>query len=86
MNIEVLLEKQAFPTCDSVDAAWDYDYLRSSILKLVEGRRFNLQETIAREIYDLIAARRGVAGVRVSTRKPDIYPDCASVGVELSSY
>ena len=36
-----------------------------------------------REIYDLVAARRGVTALRVSTRKPDIYPDCAGVGVEL---
>jgi dihydroneopterin aldolase len=34
----------------------------------------------------MIAARRGVTGIRVSTRKPDIYPDCDSVGVELSSF
>ena len=39
-----------------------------------------------REIYDLVAARRGVTALRVSTRKPDIYPDCAGVGVELSSF
>jgi dihydroneopterin aldolase len=39
-----------------------------------------------REIYDLVAARRGVTALRVSTRKPDIYKDCAGVGVELSSF
>ncbi len=50
------------------------------------GRRFNLQETFVREIYDLVAARRGVTALRVSTRKPDIYPDCAGVGVELASF
>jgi dihydroneopterin aldolase len=53
---------------------------------LVATRRYNLQETLARAIYDMIAARRGVTGIRVSTRKPDIYPDCDSVGVELSSF
>ncbi len=86
VNMEVWLEATHFPTCDSVDAAWDYDFLRSSLLEMVAGRRFNLQETVAHEIYDLIAARQGVKAVRVSTRKPDIYPDCAAVGVELSSF
>jgi dihydroneopterin aldolase len=52
----------------------------------VEGRRFNLQETVAHAIYDLVAARAGVVGLRVSTRKPDVYPDCEAVGVELSSF
>jgi dihydroneopterin aldolase len=86
VNIEVWLAPGHFPDCDSVDAAWDYDILRTSVLALVEGRRFNLQETVAHEIYQLVAARAGVEALRVSTRKPDIYPDCAAVGVELSSF
>jgi 7,8-dihydroneopterin aldolase/epimerase/oxygenase len=53
---------------------------------LVDERRYNLQETMCRAIYDLIAARQGVTALRVSTRKPDIYPDCAAVGVELASF
>lgn len=86
INIEVWLSEAAFPDCDTVASAWDYDVLRTSVLALVSGRRFNLQETVAHQVYDLIAARQGVIGVRVSTRKPDIYPDCAAVGVELSSF
>ena len=53
---------------------------------MAQGRRVNLQETLVREIYELIAARAGVTGLRVSTRKPDVYPDCAGVGVELASF
>ena len=86
VNIEVWLDAQNFPVCDTVEAAWDYDFLRREVLTLVAGRRFNLQETVCREIYDLVAARRGVQALRVSTRKPDIYPDCAAVGVEIASF
>lgn len=86
VNIEVWLHADHFPACDTVSAAWDYDVLRTSVLALLAGRRFNLQETVAHEIYDLVAARAGVSAVRVSTRKPDIYHDCAAVGVELSSF
>jgi dihydroneopterin aldolase len=39
-----------------------------------------------REIYALIAARAGVTRLRVAARKPDIYPDCAAVGVEIASF
>lgn len=85
VTIEVWLNEAAFADVDEVAAAWDYDFLRTEILRLVEGRRFNLQETLAREIYTLVAARAGVTGLRVSTSKPDVYPDCAAVGVELSS-
>jgi dihydroneopterin aldolase len=86
VNIEVWLTAAAFPQCDTVAQAWDYDTLRTSVLALVVGRRFNLQETVAHEIYALIAARQGVKALRVSTRKPDIYPDCAAVGVEIGSF
>ena len=86
VNIEVWLDEAFFPRCDIVADAWDYDVLRSSVLALASGRRFNLQETVAHMIYELVAARQGVTAVRVSTRKPDIYPDCVSVGVELSSF
>ncbi len=86
INIEVWLAETAFPRCDSVAQAWDYDVLRTAVLGLVAGRRFNLQETVAHSIYEMIAARHGVTAIRVSTRKPDIYPDCAAVGVELASF
>jgi dihydroneopterin aldolase len=86
INIEVWLAVTAFPRCDTVGQAWDYDVLRSAVLALVGGRRFNLQETVAHLIYEMIAARNGVTAIRVSTRKPDIYPDCAAVGVELASF
>jgi 7,8-dihydroneopterin aldolase/epimerase/oxygenase len=86
VNIEVWLAETAFPRCDTVLEAWDYDVLRTAVLDLVSARRFNLQETVAHEIYALVAARHGVEALRVSTRKPDIYADCAAVGVEISSF
>jgi dihydroneopterin aldolase len=86
VTVEVWLEADAFAPTDEVGAAWDYDFLRTEIGRLANGRRFNLQETLVREIYELVAARRGVSALRVSSRKPDIYSDCAGVGVELASF
>ena len=86
LTVEVWVDEAAFAADDDHASAWDYDFLRTEIARLVEGRRFNLQETVVREVYDLVAARRGVTALRVSARKPDIYPDCAGVGVELSSF
>lgn len=86
VTVEIWLDEASFAVEDVVTAAWDYDFLRTEILRLVEGRRYNLQETLAREIYTLVAARAGVKGLRVATNKPDVYPDCAAVGVELSSF
>jgi dihydroneopterin aldolase len=86
VTVEVWLEAGAFPHSDEAAEAWDYDFLRRDVAALVAARRYNLQETLARAIYELVAARRGVSALRVSTRKPDIYPDCAGVGVELASF
>lgn len=86
VTVELWLDEASFAAVDDVAAAWDYDFLRSEILRLVEGRRYNLQETLVREIYTLVAARAGVQGLRIATSKPDVYPDCRAVGVELSSF
>ena len=86
VSIEVWLDEESFAEEDEVSSAWDYDFLRGEIARIATSRRFNLQETLVRAIYDLVAARKGVAALRVSTRKPDTYPDCASVGVELASF
>lgn len=86
LTVEVWLDEDSFAAEDDEAQAWDYDFLRSEIRQLTDGRRFNLQETLVREVYELVAARRGVVGLRVRSRKPDIYPDCAGVGVELASF
>lgn len=86
LTVELWVDEDHFAGDDDAASAWDYDFLRTEILALVRGRRFNLQETLVREVYDLVAARQGVETLRVRSRKPDIYPDCAGVGVELASF
>ena len=86
VTVEVWIDAASFPEDDVVEGAWTSDYLREEILGLARAGRFNLQETFARRVYDLVAARHGVVGLRVVTRKPDIYPDCAGVGVEIASF
>jgi dihydroneopterin aldolase len=86
LTVEVWIDEGSFAASDRVEDAWDYDFLRREIGALASARRYNLQETLVRAIYDLVAARRGVTALRVSSRKPDIYPDCAGVGVELASF
>ena len=86
VTVEVWLNEASFPDDDEAASAWDYDFLRTEIGVLARARRYNLQETLVRAIYELVAARRGVTALRVSSRKPDIYPDCAGVGIDLSSF
>ena len=86
IDIEIWVNAASFPADDDTAAAWNYDDLHRDVAALVANRRFNLQETVAHEIYALVAARPGVVALRVNTRKPDIYSDCEGVGVELASF
>ena len=43
----------------------------------------NLQETFCDDIVAVMLAHPKVLAARVTTAKPDVYPDCHSVGVEV---
>lgn len=70
---------------DKIEHALDYDFLRQGIAALAKDRHFNLQETLCQEILDFCLKRPGLKRVKVSTRKPDVYPDCKSIGFEIEA-
>ena len=86
VTVEIWLDHIPPADCDDPALAWDYDYLREQIEQLAAARRYNLQESLAHELYDRFASMRGVKALRVVTAKPDVYPEARSVGVELSSF
>ena len=86
ISVEVWLADARIPESDEESHAWNYDHLKREIERIAAARRFNLQETLAAEVYNWIAARSGVKALRVTTCKPDIYPEAKGVGVELSSF
>lgn len=86
VTVEIWLDDMAPPAGDRPEAAWDYDLLRSEIIRLAGERRYNLQETLVHAIYGRLAAMRGVRALRVKSAKPDIYPDARAVGVEIASF
>jgi dihydroneopterin aldolase len=85
VTVEVGLDLAHWPEADTREASWNYDFIRTGIQALVRERRFNLQETLAGQIFDMIADKPGVLSLTVRLRKPDVYPDAAAVGVILSS-
>ena len=84
IDAEILLADGSEPQSDSLDKALNYDLIRNAILEIAGSRHFDLQETLAREIHDSLAALPGVTGVRVRTAKPDAYDDCRQIAYELS--
>lgn len=74
------------PENDDPERAWDYDFIVREIRRLAGERRYNLQETLAHALFWRLAEARGVRAIRIKTVKPDVYPDAAGVGVEISSF
>ena len=86
VTVEIWLEDASRPRGDDPQLAWNYDFLRTEVQEIAGARRYNLQETLAHEIFERIAAFRGVADVRVRLSKPDVYPEAHGVGVEIASF
>jgi 7,8-dihydroneopterin aldolase/epimerase/oxygenase len=71
------------PRHDRIDEVVDYDFVRSRIAERISQGPIQLQETLCDDLLALMLAHPQVRAVRVSTEKPDVYPDCAGVGCEV---
>ena len=71
------------PKNDELDEVVDYDFMRRSISVRIKQGHVHLQETLCDEVLALMLEHPRVRAARVSTEKPDVYPDCAAVGVEV---
>lgn len=82
VSVEVTMEG-ATDEEDHIAGTFDYDKIHAFIKSQEEGAHSQLQETVARRILDFLLARKGVVSAVVETRKPDVFEDCAYVGVRL---
>ena len=71
------------PQQDDLSEVVDYDFIRSSIAQRVSRGHIHLQETLCDDVLQLMLSHPCVRAAQVSTQKPDVYPDCASVGCEV---
>ncbi|MEK8044750.1 MAG: diguanylate cyclase [Burkholderiales bacterium PBB6] len=71
------------PRADELDEVLDYDFIRRTIAERVSKGHIHLQETLCDDALALMLAHPNVRAARVSTEKPDVYPDCESVGCEV---
>jgi len=68
---------------DQLAEVVDYDFVRQVVHQRVAQGHIGLQETLCDDIMAALMAHPGVQAAKVSTRKPDVYPDCEAVGVEI---
>ena len=85
VDVEVLLDIKAEPSADDISEAVNYDDIHQHVVRIATSRHFDLQETLAREIFDTLGAIPGVHGLSVRTAKPDVYKEVAEAAYQLSS-
>jgi dihydroneopterin aldolase len=84
INVELYVPLAAStPAHDELREVVDYDFIRRTIGERVSRGHIHLQETLADDVLALMLAHPHVKAARVSTEKPDVYPDCDAVGVEV---
>ena len=71
------------PKDDHLAEVVDYDFMRETIARRMAEGHVHLQETLCDDVVRSMLAHPNVRAVRVSTMKPDVYPDCEGVGVEV---
>ncbi|MBB3223699.1 dihydroneopterin aldolase [Pseudoduganella umbonata] len=71
------------PQADELHEVVDYDFMRDTIAARMAKGHVHLQETLCDDLVQALLAHPRVRAVRLSTMKPDVYPDCEGVGVEV---
>lgn len=71
------------PTTDRLDEVVDYDFVRAVVAERIAQGPIGLQETLCDDLVERLLRHPHVQAVRLSTSKPDVYPDCEAVGVEV---
>ena len=83
-NIELFVPyADSTPQHDQLHEVVDYDFVRQVIARQVASGHVELQETLCDALVSTLLAHPQVRAVRLSSCKPDVYPDCAGVGVEV---
>lgn len=71
------------PRADQLHEVVDYDFIREVVRERLARGPIGLQETLADDLLATLLAHPQVLAARVATAKPDVYPDCDAVGVEV---
>ena len=84
INIELYVPLEySSPTEDKLHEVVDYDFMRDTVARRMAQGHIHLQETLCDDVVKAMLAHPRVRAASVSTMKPDVYPDCEGVGVEV---
>ncbi|MGQ0664696.1 MAG: dihydroneopterin aldolase [Pseudomonadota bacterium] len=83
INLDLAVAEGERPLDDQLANVVCYDALTAGVRRLVAAGHVNLVETLAERIAAFSLEDPRVRMVRVRLEKLDVYPDAASVGVEI---
>jgi 7,8-dihydroneopterin aldolase/epimerase/oxygenase len=84
INVDLYIPlAQSTPHADDLAEVVDYDFIRSTVAQRISRGHIHLQETLCDDLLASMLAHPRVKAARVSTAKPDVYPDCETVGCEV---
>jgi dihydroneopterin aldolase len=84
INVELYIPLDlSTPKADQLAEVVDYDFMRETVAQRIAKGHIHLQETLCDDMVKAMLAHPRVRAAGVSTMKPDVYPDCEGVGVEV---
>jgi len=83
VSIDLSVAPRPADATDTVDTVLSYENVVKAIRAIVATGHFHLIETLAEKIAADCLTHFTVASVRVKIDKPDIFPDAATVGIEI---
>ena len=83
VSIDLTVGPRATDATDTVDTVLSYENIVKVTRAIVGTGHFQLLETLAERIAAECLRQYSVNAVKVKIEKPDIFPDAATVGIEI---
>jgi dihydroneopterin aldolase len=83
VSIDLMVGPRAPDATDTVHTVLSYENIVKAVRAIVAASHFHLIETLAEKIAAECLTHYTVSSVKVKLEKPDIFPDAATVGIEI---
>jgi dihydroneopterin aldolase len=81
LDLELASDNRAGAESDRIDDALDYAAVSQRLLSFIEGSEFQLIETLAEQVADILLSEFQVPWLRLRLAKPDAVAEADDVGV-----
>jgi dihydroneopterin aldolase len=83
VSVDLQVDARSPTAGDSIDSVLSYEDVANSIRAIVAEGHVHLIETLAERIAAACLADARVSRAKIKVEKPDIFPDAATVGIEI---